>query len=44
MSPFEATMRLEASAFVSLLILGCNLIMKLHIYILRKRFKEEDPR
>jgi iron(III) transport system permease protein len=41
---FEATMRLEASAFVSLLILGCNLIMKFLVYILRKRFKNEDPR
>jgi iron(III) transport system permease protein len=41
---FEATMRLEASAFVSLLILGCNLMMKFFIYIMRKRFKDEDTK
>jgi iron(III) transport system permease protein len=39
---FEATMRLEASAFVSLLILGCNLVMKCIIYILRKRINDEN--
>jgi iron(III) transport system permease protein len=39
---FEATMRLEASAFVSLLILGCNLGMKWLIYVLRKYVKAEN--
>jgi iron(III) transport system permease protein len=34
---FEAQMLLESSAFVSLLILGCNFMMKCLIYILRKK-------
>jgi iron(III) transport system permease protein len=35
---FEAQTLLESSAFVSLLILGCNFTMKCLIYVLRKKF------
>jgi iron(III) transport system permease protein len=33
---FEATMQLESAAFVSLLILGCNLLLKGGIYAIRR--------
>ncbi|MDR0878854.1 MAG: ABC transporter permease subunit, partial [Treponema sp.] len=37
---FEATMQLESAAFVSLLILGCNLLLKGSIYLVRRHAKQ----
>jgi iron(III) transport system permease protein len=39
MSEFEVQMHIEGSAFVSLLILGCNFMLKFLVYGLRRRFK-----
>jgi iron(III) transport system permease protein len=39
MSEFEVQMHIEGSAFVSLLILGCNFLMKFFVYALKRRFK-----
>jgi iron(III) transport system permease protein len=36
---FEAQLFLEAAAFVSLLILGCNFLLKCLIYVLRRHWK-----
>jgi iron(III) transport system permease protein len=36
---FEAQLFLEAAAFVSVLILGCNFLLKCLIYVLRRRWK-----
>jgi iron(III) transport system permease protein len=41
---FEAQLFLEAAAFVSLLILACNFMMKCLIYLARKRMKIRDGR
>jgi iron(III) transport system permease protein len=38
---FEATMQLESAAFVSLLILACNFLMKGFIYFSRRRIMKE---
>ena len=40
-SQFEGNMMLEASAFISLLILVINLVMKMTIYVIRNRKKEK---
>jgi iron(III) transport system permease protein len=42
MTEFEVQMHIEGSAFVSVLILGCNFLMKFFIYGLKKRFKTID--
>jgi iron(III) transport system permease protein len=42
MTEFEVQMHIEGSAFVSVLILGCNFLMKLFIYGLKKHFKTID--
>jgi iron(III) transport system permease protein len=39
---FEAQLFLEAAAFVSLLILACNFLMKCLIYVLQKFIKKSD--
>jgi iron(III) transport system permease protein len=39
---FEATMQLESAAFVSLLILGCNLILKSAIYFLQRHLRRTE--
>jgi iron(III) transport system permease protein len=41
---FEAQLFLEAAAFVSLLILACNFLMKCLIYALQKLIKKSDER
>jgi iron(III) transport system permease protein len=41
---FEAQLFLEAAAFVSLLILGCNFLLKCLIYLLRRRWKRAAER
>ncbi|QQO11309.1 ABC transporter permease subunit [Breznakiella homolactica] len=37
---FEAQMLLESSAFVSLIILGCNLLMKTAVYLIDRKVKK----
>jgi iron(III) transport system permease protein len=39
MTEFEVQMHIEGSAFVSVLILGCNFMLKFFIYGLKRRFK-----
>jgi iron(III) transport system permease protein len=39
---FEATMQLESAAFISLLILGCNFLLKGVIYFIRKHLKTSE--
>jgi iron(III) transport system permease protein len=41
---FEAQLFLEGSAFVSILILGCNLIVKFAVYAAAKIIKRQDGR
>lgn len=40
---FEAVRLMECSAFVSLLILGVNLVVKALVHILKKRLRKEKP-
>jgi iron(III) transport system permease protein len=42
MTEFEVQMHIEGSAFVSLLILGCNFMMKFLVYGLRRRLKAAE--
>jgi iron(III) transport system permease protein len=44
MSEFEVQMHIEGSAFVSLLILGCNFMLKFLVYGLKRRFKAAAER
>jgi iron(III) transport system permease protein len=39
---FEATMQLESAAFISLLILGCNFLLKGVIYLIQKYLKKSE--
>jgi hypothetical protein len=41
---FEAQLFLEGAAFVSILILGCNLIIKFTVYIITKTIERKDLR
>ncbi|MDR1179177.1 MAG: ABC transporter permease subunit [Spirochaetales bacterium] len=44
MTEFEVQMHIEGSAFVSLLILGCNFMLKFLVYGLKRRFKAAGNR